>query len=216
MSAVTVNELLIPGGHGRAIRVTRGDLLEVVDVEGKQVADFIALSADRRNSWLSTTHTRVGTASWKLRVGDRLLSNWREPMFEIVQDDVGVHDMTVSMCDERRYRVDYGLNEHRSCRTNLTEALSPWGIMEWDIPDPVNIFQNSPLLADGSIGLEEPVTKPGDKIVLAVLVDAIVGISACPQDQNPCNGFRPTPIQVVIQRGQGAKNARGVSRRGHQ
>jgi uncharacterized protein YcgI (DUF1989 family) len=195
-----VEEILIPAGHGRAFPAGPGDHIEVVDVEGKQVADFIALSAGRSDSWLSPTHTRAGTFRWKLRVADQLLSNWREPMFEIVRDDVGVHDLTVAMCDERRYRLDYGLSDHRSCRSILAEALAGRIVGDWQIPDPVNLFQNSPIHPDGTIDLREPISKPGDAIVLAVLAHVIVGISACPQDQNACNGFNPTPILARVRR----------------
>jgi uncharacterized protein len=190
----TVNEVLIPGGHGRAFPVAKGQFLEIVDVEGQQVADVVAFAAQDRREWLSTTHTRSATLRLSLYVGDRLESNWRRPMFEIVRDDVGSHDVITSMCDARRYVLDYGVEGHRSCRTNLTEAYEPWGINEWEIPDPFNLFQNAPINPDRTFGNEIPPGKPGDKIVLQVLMDAIVGISACPQDLNPCNGFNPSPI----------------------
>jgi uncharacterized protein YcgI (DUF1989 family) len=119
-------------------------------------------------------------------------------MFRILHDDVGSHDVITSMCDERRYRLDYGVEGHRSCRTNLTEAYAPWGIGEWEIPDPFNIFQNAPINPDRSFGNQIPPGKAGDAIVLEVLMDSIVGISACPQDLNPCNGFNPTPILARV------------------
>jgi uncharacterized protein len=188
------NEVLIPGGHGRAFPVEKGQFLEVIDVEGQQVADFVAFAAVDRREWLSTTHTRSSTLRLSLNIGDRLESNWRRPMFEIVRDDVGSHDVITSMCDARRYILDYGVEGHRSCRTNLTEAYEPWGISEWEIPDPFNLFQNAPIHPDRSFGNEIPPGKAGDKIVFEVLMDAIVGISACPQDLNPCNGFHPSSI----------------------
>lgn len=195
MSAATAaSEVLIPGGHGRAFPVEKGQFFEVIDVEGQQVADFVAFAAVDRREWLSTTHTRSSTLRLSLAIGDQLESNWRRPMFEIVRDDVGSHDVITSMCDARRYLLDYGVEGHRSCRTNLTEAFEPWGINEWEIPDPFNLFQNAPIHPDRSFGNEIPPGKAGDKIVFEVLMDAIVGISACPQDLNPCNGFHPSPI----------------------
>jgi uncharacterized protein len=191
-------EITIPGGHGTALEVRAGQLVEIVDAEGEQVADFIALAARNRTEWLSATHTRSALGRLSLLVGDRLQSNWRRDMFELVRDDVGVHDMIIAMCDERRYRLDYGVEGHRSCRTNLTEALQPWGIGEWAIPDPVNIFQNTPISADRSAANQVPESRPGDTVVLRTLMDAIIGVSACPQDLNPCNGFRPSPILVRV------------------
>jgi uncharacterized protein len=194
----SATEILIPGGHGRAFPVAAGQFVEVVDVEGQQVADFVAFAAQDRREWLSTTHTRSATLRLSLEVGDRLESNWRRPMFAIVRDDVGSHDVITSMCDSRRYVLDYGVEGHRSCRTNLTDAYAPWGIGEWEIPDPFNLFQNAPINADRTFGNEIPPGKPGDKIVLEVLMDSIVGISACPQDLNPCNGFNPSPILARV------------------
>jgi uncharacterized protein YcgI (DUF1989 family) len=196
--ATVSHEVLIPGGHGAAFPVFSGQFLEITDVEGQQVADFVAFAAEDRREWLSPTHIRSALLRLSLLPGDKLESNWRRPMFEIVHDDVGSHDIITSMCDDRRYRIDYGVEGHRSCRTNFSEAYAPWGIQEWEIPDPVNIFQNAPINPDRTFGNEIPPGKAGDRIVLAVLMDAIVGISACPQDLNPCNGFNPTPILARV------------------
>src|SRR6266849_4939932 len=119
-------------------------------------------------------------------------------MFEIVHDDVGRNDIITSMCDDRRYRLDYAAEGHRSCRTNFAEALEPWGIAEWQIPDPFNFFQNAPIHPDRTFGNEIPTGRPGDKLVLRTLLDAIVAVSACPQDLNPCNGFHPSPLLVRV------------------
>ena len=193
-----VSEVLIPGGHGAAFPVSAGQFLEITDVEGQQVADFVAFAAQDRREWLSTSHTRSSTLRLSLEIGDKLESNWRRPMFELVHDDVRSHDVITSMCDVRRYVIDYGVEGHRSCRTNLTEAYAPWGLQEWEIPDPFNFFQNAPIHPDRTFGNEVPPGKPGDRLVLAVLMDAIAGISACPQDLNPCNGFNPSPVRARV------------------
>lgn len=194
-----VTEVLIPAGHGRAFPVPNGALLEIVDVEGQQVADFISIIENDPKEWLSATHSRSTFLRLNLRVGDRLQTNWRRDMYEVVSDDVGMHDLITSMCDARRYRIDYGVENHRSCRSNFTEALAPWRYEEWQIPDVINIFQNAPIHADRTFGNEIPTSKAGDKIVLRALVDGIVAaISACPQDLNACNGFHPSPILARI------------------
>jgi uncharacterized protein YcgI (DUF1989 family) len=194
-----VTEVLIPAGHGRAFPVPNGALLEIVDVEGQQVADFISIIENDPKEWLSATHSRSTFLRLNLRVGDRLQTNWRRDMYEVVSDDVGMHDLITSMCDARRYRIDYGVENHRSCRSNFTEALAPWRYEEWQIPDVINIFQNAPIHADRTFGNEIPTSKAGDKIVLRAMVDGIVAaISACPQDLNACNGFHPSPILARI------------------
>jgi uncharacterized protein len=191
-------EILVPGGYGTAFTARAGQLVEIVDVEGQQVADLIAFAERNRTEWLSTTHTRSALLRLTVRPGDKLESNWRRPMFEIIRDDVGRNDIITSMCDDRRYRLDYRVEGHRSCRTNFTEALAPWGIAEWQIPDPVNFFQNAPIHPDRSFGNEIPTGQPGDTLVLLTLMDTIVSVSACPQDLNACNGFHPSPLIVRV------------------
>jgi uncharacterized protein YcgI (DUF1989 family) len=193
-------EVLVPARHGRAFPVPKGALLEIIDVEGQQVADFISIIDGDPREWLSATHTRSTTMRLNLKVGDRLQTNWRRDIYEVVSDDVGMHDLITSMCDERRYKIDYRVEGgHRSCRTNFLEALAPWDYEEWRIPDVINIFQNAPILADRSFGNEVPTSKPGDKIVLRALIDGIVAaVSACPQDLNACNGFHPSSILARI------------------
>jgi hypothetical protein len=195
----SVAEVLIPAGEGRAFSVPKGALLEIIDVEGQQVADFISIIEGDPKEWMSATHTRSTVLRLNLKVGDRIQTNWRRDMYEVVSDDVGMHDLITSMCDARRYRLDYGVENHRSCRTNFLEALAPWRYEEWQIPDVINIFQNAPIHPDRTFGNEFPLSKPGDKIVLRALLDGIVAaISACPQDLNPCNGFHPSPIKARI------------------
>jgi uncharacterized protein len=195
----TVQEVLVPAGHARAFRVPKGSLLEIVDVEGQQVADFISIIENDPKEWLSATHTRSSLMRLNLEVGDRLQTNWRRDMYEIVSDDVGIHDVITSMCDARRYTIDYGVQGHRSCRSNFVEALAAWKYSDWQVPDVINIFQNAPIHANREFGNEIPTSKPGDKLVLRALLDDIVAaISACPQDLNPCNGFRPSPILARV------------------
>jgi uncharacterized protein YcgI (DUF1989 family) len=192
-------EVHIPAGEGRAFRVPKGSLLEIVDVEGEQVADFISVLESDPKEWMSATHTRSSTLRLNLKVGDRLQTNWRRDIYEIVSDDVGMHDLITSMCDRRRYTIDYGVENHRSCRSNFVEALAPWRYEEWQVPDVINIFQNAPIHPDRTFGNEIPTSKAGDKIVMRVLLDGVVAaISACPQDLNPCNGFHPSPILARI------------------
>src|SRR5216683_1056507 len=115
------HELLAPAGYGTAFVARAGQLVEIVDVEGQQVADFVAFAERNRTEWLSTTHTRSDVLRLTVLVGDRLESNWRRPMFEIIQDDVGRNDIITSMCDDRRYRLDYGVEGFRCYQTESTE-----------------------------------------------------------------------------------------------
>src|SRR5258707_10069566 len=127
-------EIMIPGGHAAAVRVIAGQFIEITDVEGGQVAEPVAFAVQRHHEWLSATHTRSATLRLNLQVGDRLVSNWRRPMYEIAYHDVGVHDVITAMCGEKRYVFDSNVQGHRSSRSNFVEALAAYGIEEREIP----------------------------------------------------------------------------------
>ena len=198
-------EILIPGGHGAAFAVRAGQLVEIADLEGQQVADFVAFAERNRTEWLSTTDDEQNDAFGALHKADFTKGNkGLDPGARVARHDGagscngGQNDIITGMCDNRRYRLDYKVEGHRSCRTNFTEALEPWGIAEWQIPDPFNFFQNAPIHPDRTFGNEIPTGKAGDKLVLRTLMDSIVSVSACPQDLNPCNGFHPSPLMIRI------------------
>ena len=154
MSATTERSVLVPAAHGGAIQARAGDLLAVVDVEGGQVADFVALPGGDWRRAVSPHQTRSALRRLTLRVGDRLVDWNREPVLEIVRDDVGVHDLLFCACSPALYRQRFGLTDHRSCRMNLLEALAPHGIEEWQIPDPVNLFMKTPPRPDGEFDFQ--------------------------------------------------------------
>lgn len=192
-------EILIPGGEGRSFTVKKGESIVITDIEGKQVADFIALNAKNKEEYFSTAHTRMMNGRINVKKGDILYSNLRNPMFEFVEDVVGVHDTMFPCCDPLRYSLDFGIENHRNCRTNFAEAFQKYGIGYHQIPDPFNLFQNSPLQPDGSFGeAQEPKSQPGDYVIFQALTDVIAGISACPMDQTPLCGWKITDIKATI------------------
>ncbi|MGH7642328.1 MAG: DUF1989 domain-containing protein [Candidatus Dormibacteria bacterium] len=205
-----VDDLLVEATTAATMSVARGSVVEVIDVDGQQVADFVAFAADDFSEWLSTTHTRTALMRLKLSVGDELRTNRRRAMFRVVADDVGVHDLLIAMCDPERYEQDFGLVGHRSCRSNLTRAFSNWSLESFQIPDPLNIFQNSPVTELGEMTTVEPLSRAGQKLTLETLMDVVLGVSACPQDQNPCNGWNPSRIRVRVLSGE-RDNPGGVS-----
>jgi|SRR5690625_1578162 len=192
-------EILIPGGYGRAFEADSGDYVVVTDVEGKQVADFIAFNRYNLNEYLSTSHTRTIVGKLTVTKNDRLYSNYRNKMFDIVEDTVGVHDTLYPCCDPKRYSLDFGIEDHRNCRENFVEALQLYEISYPRVPDPLNLFQNSPLNSDGTFGKSrEPKSRAGDCVIFKVLVDTIIAISACPMDQTPLCGWNITDIKATI------------------
>ncbi len=196
---MTNREILIKGGHGKCFSVQEGEYITVIDVDGKQVADFIAINLKDHKEYVSTAHTRTMNGNISIRKGDTLFSNYRNPLFDLVEDTVGVHDTLYPCCDPKRYLLDFNVENHRSCRENFEEALKPYNIDYWRIPNPVNLFQNAPINPDGSFAeISEPESKAGDYVIFKALCDTIVGISACPMDLTPLCGWNITDILVQL------------------
>ena len=189
--------VFVPAGGGGAVLAGAGELLAVVDVEGSQVADFVAIQRDDPRKAVSPHQTRSTLRRLTLRLGDRLVNQDREPVLEIVRDDVGVHDLLFCACSPALYRQRFGLTDHRSCRVNLLEALAPYGVEEWRLPDPVNLFMKTPPRPDGEFEFHPAPSRPGDRIVFRCLVDVVAAVSSCPMDLSPINGGRITPLRLV-------------------
>jgi uncharacterized protein YcgI (DUF1989 family) len=199
----TVTEIVVAGGHGAAFSAKTGDLIEIVDVRGQQAVDFVAFAADDLTETLSGVETRRALLSLYIKVGDTLISSRRRPMLRVVSDTIGIHDYTVPACDSTRFAVDFGVPGHRNCLHNMFHSLEVFGVRSpLDVPEPFNLFQNSPVIEDGRTGVVDSTSRPGDTIALSPLIDIVCGVSSCPQDIIPGNGLAPSEIQVRVIRGQ--------------
>jgi len=186
-------------GKAYGVGVKAGELIQITDVQGKQVADFVAFSREDRAEYLSTAVTRGMNQSIMLQVGSRLYSNRRNAMFELLEDSVGRHDMLFAACDPKRYEA-LGEPDHANCRQALAEALAPHDVDVDRIPDPINWFMNVAIRQRGELEVREPLSERNDRVLLLAHMDAVIGVSACPQDKNPTNAFHPTDILVRIYR----------------
>lgn len=191
----------VPARTGRAFEVAKGDLIRVTDLEGAQPVDFWAFARGAGLEFLSPEHTKPSIEKLFPRVGDAAYTNQRRPIVTVVEDNSpGQHDMEYAACDPARYR-DLGFKGyHASCHENLHAALRKHGIAIPFTPQPWNLFTNFFINPDGTFTIKAPETKPGDNLVLRAEMDALIVVSACPQDQNLTCGGRPTDIQVEVGR----------------
>ena len=189
----------IPAREARGIEVVAGTEVSIVCPQGEQVADLIGFSLRDSTEYLSVSHTRNMLWRLYLRPGDRLVSNRREPLLEILRDDVGTHDLLCVACDDQRYLLDYGVVGHPNCAANFRSVLKECGRPDVWLPDPINVFQNGPIGADRTLKIAPNIAKPGDRLVLRAFKDLFLLISACPQDLAPTNNFVPKPIDVVVE-----------------
>lgn len=187
------------GGGGLAFEVARGDRFRVVDVEGQQVSDLVVFARPDLTERFSPGNTRKLNAALKLGRGSALYSTRCRPLLRITEDRVGEHDLLFSSCSAYDYRVRFGLTTpHESCLSILGRVLAPHGVGEAMIPDPLNIFQHTVITPDWKLETHAPRSRAGDFLELEAEADCLVALTACPQDQNPCNGWRITDIRVVF------------------
>ena len=118
-------DLVVKGGFGGGFEADAGQYISIIDLDGQQAGDFVALNRHDLSEGLSAVRTRRHSLSLYFRVGDQLLSSRDHPMLEVVADSIGIHDATVPACDPTRYTVDFGVDGHRNCLENMHEPLAP-------------------------------------------------------------------------------------------
>jgi len=185
----------IPACSGKRIEVRQGQHITVTDINGGQVEDFFAEAAGNKEEFLSAGVTNDCNESLKLRASDIIYSNLYRPMMKVIADDVGEHDLLHPCCIPEMYDFFYqNGSSHPNCLDNINGAL---GEKRPSIT-PVNLFMHTEIHSDGSISVEEPLSKAGDKIVLEALMDLTLGIAACSVSESRCNSGKCTPVQVTI------------------
>lgn len=183
----------IPAREGRALRVPRGASFKVIDVEGGQVVDLFAFSADDVREYHSAQHTRVHVKRLFPRVGEHFVTNRRRPVLLFEEDtSEGIHDMLIAACDPARYAMFGVVGWHASCQENLRRAMAALGHEEVEVPQPINLFMDIPVGSGGSLEWRATRTKAGDYVRFRAEMDCIVVASACPLDLTPINNSGPS------------------------
>ena len=189
----------VPARQGRAVKVARGQSLQIINTFGTQVVDFWAFDAKDVGIYLSMEHTRATLSRLTPRAGDILVDNRREPMLAFESDtSPGVHDTVIAPCDPARYAKLGCAAGHASCADNLHRALGSLGITSPVCPASFNLWMNIPVLSSGDLEWQETVSKPGDSVVFRALIDCIMVMSACPQDVIRINAGRPVSAQYAL------------------
>lgn len=190
-------EFRVPPRCGVAVRVVAGDCLRVINTHGTQVCDFWSFSAANPNEYLSMSHCHTELENVIPGVGDTLVSNRRQPVVTILEDDSpGVHDTVIACCDWPRYRRLGCVEYHDNCADNLRMALAAIGVEAAHVPDPFNLWMNIPIAPDGGISWEPPRSAKGNSVLFRAEMDIIAVMSACPQDITPVNGAACVPTEL--------------------
>ena len=180
------------------MEVRTGQRVKVIAVQGKQIGDLFAFVLGSSDEQLSPGHTRRKVASIYPVLGKPLYSNKRNPLLLLEEDTVGVHDLLSPACDYYLYK-DMGFDEHPSCRGNLVATLERFNFTPDSLPDPHNLFQNTPIVdLEGRQEVRESPAKAGDYVLLETMMDLLVIVTACSMDRGPANGGNPTDMMMEL------------------
>lgn len=189
---------------GCAVELGRGDLLTVVDPQGGQVSDLVAIAREDPREIISNGRTFDYEETISLTTGSRLWSNRSNPMLTIVEDTVGTHDFLLTPCARATFEHFYPDKPvHPGCFGNLAGALSPYGVEADSIPTAFNVFMNVPVRPNGRLSVEPPISKAGDFIRFRAEMDLVVGLTAC--SAYASNGGSFKPIDYSVERNGGAE-----------
>jgi len=193
-----VEDKVLPANSpwGRILR--KGQILSIVDLEGRQAVDFLCYNAQDPSERYNAADTMKYAGTIFLSKGHGIYSDMGRRLFTIVEDTCGRHDTIGGCCSAESNLVRYSVEGTPSCRQNFLQALAPFGLGKKDIVANLNWFMNVPVGPDGAMGIVDGQSKPGDHVDLRAEMDVLAVISNCPQTRNPCNGFNPTPIRVIV------------------
>ena len=180
-----MKKIEIPAAEGRAFEIDAGKAFRIVTPKGFQAADFFAFNAANTREFLSPNHTLVRTRCIKPRQGDVLLSCFRRPMLDFVEDQAdGVHDMMIAACDQHRYDQLGVKGPHASCSDNLRASMQRLGYAVDVIPQPINFFTHTRVDSDGALASPPNPVRSGAYVQLQTKMDLICVVSSCPFDVN--------------------------------
>jgi hypothetical protein len=186
-----------PGGDWSGI-VRRGQVLRLVDLEGRQAIDFLCYNAADPSERYNAADTMKIGGSLFVGKGTKLYSDMGNVLFTVIEDTCGRHDTIGGCCSRESNRVRYGVKDGPNCRDNLLRGLRRHGLGKKDIVANLNFFMYVPIGPAGEMAIADGFSKPGDHIELRAEMDVLAVLSNCPQINNPANAYNPTPIQVIV------------------
>lgn len=194
---------VVPAGDYWMHVVREGETFRILDLDGNQAADTLFFNADNPGERYSASDTIREQGNIYLTAGTVLLSDLCRPMLTITADTVGRHDTLGGACATESNTVRYALEKKsmHACRDSYMLAIAEneqYGLSKRDIGHNINFFMNVPVTPDGGLTFEDGLSAPGKYVEMTAHMNVIVLISNCPQLNNPCNAYNPTPIEVLV------------------
>jgi len=180
--------------------VPAGGTIEIVDLHGNQAVDCLFYLATDTAERYSAPDTIARQGSIFLTTGSQLRSNVGRTLLTVVADEVGRHDTIGGACSKESNTLRYGhhTKAQHACVENFLAEGARWGLGKRDLVSNINWYMNVPVEDDGTLGIVDGISAPGRSLTLQAHVDVLTLISNCPQINNPCNGFDPTAVRIVV------------------
>lgn len=195
-----LHDAIVPARAPWLHRLTAGQTLRIVDLEGNQAVDFLLYATADDAERYSAQDTIAAQKNIFLRTGSVLRSNEGRAMMTIVATSVDYHDTIGGACSCESNTLRYGMHTkaQHACVDNFLEANLRDGRGKRDIVSNINFFMNVPVEPDGALGIVDGISAPGLTVDVRAEMDVTVVVSNCPQINNPCNGFNPTPVRMIV------------------
>ncbi|PSR25696.1 MAG: urea carboxylase [Sulfobacillus thermosulfidooxidans] len=197
-----IYDRILPSGEGWTHTLQPGQVLRIIDLEGNQAVDTLFYDADNLDDHYSAVATITGQGNLYLTTGSILRAESGKALLRIVADTCGRHDTVGGACSAQSngVRYDRSLEWMHNCRDTFMLQLSRYDdrLQKRDLAPNINFFMNVPVTSDGSLEFADGISAPGRYVELESLTRTLVLISNCPQLNNPCNAYNPTPIRLVI------------------
>lgn len=194
---------IVPAGDYYMKVLKAGETLRILDIEGNQAADTLFYNAKDLSERYSAMDTICEQGNVYLTAGTKLLSNDGNAMLEITADTCGRHDTLGGACATESNTVRYAIEKKcmHACRDSwlLAVAENPqYGLSKRDITHNINFFMNVPVNSEGGLSFADGISGAGKYVEMKAAMDVIVLLSNCPQLNNPCNAYNPTPVEMIV------------------
>ena len=191
---------VIPANQPWSGEVRRGERLRIIDLEGQQAVDTLFYRSGAFHERYSAQDTLRVQGSAYVDTGTRLVSNEGRIMLVVTANTGGLHDTSAGACSCEANTVRFGHHTRfmHACRENFLVEVTKHGMSKRDLVSNINFFMNVPVEPDGRLAIVDGESRPGDYVEMRAEMDVLCVISNCPQINNPCNGFNPTPVRVQI------------------
>ena len=197
LEAITY-DFVVPARQPWSRVIKRGEVLRLIDLEGQQAVDFLCYNAEDLGDRYNSMNTLKVQGNSYVGKGTVLYSDAGMPLFTVIGDTLGRHDTVYGCCSNPNNYLRYRVRTTESCYSNFLTELAKHGLDRSAIVSNVNFFMQVPIEADGAAGVAADVSPPGSYVDLRAEMDVLAVLSNCPQMHNPCNGYNPTPIRVVV------------------